>query len=111
MQEVNRIDTPAGIEIFVNFGATLDAAKANKSELIVITPRDSDDAKDPIPHLIFNVKDMSATIAAVKAAGGSITGDLRPLRNMGIVIGNAIDPAGNRIELIQGQVLRKLKVS
>lgn len=108
MQEVNRIDTPAGIEIFVNFGATLDAAKANKSELIVITPRDSDDAKDPIPHLIFNVKDMSATIAAVNAAGGTITGDLRPFRN--IVIGNAIDPAGNRIELIRGQVLRKLKL-
>ena len=32
MQEVNRIDTPGGPEIFVNFGATIDAAKAIKSE-------------------------------------------------------------------------------
>src|SRR5690349_8270678 len=40
MQEVNRIDAPAGPEIFVNFGATADAAKANKSEPIVIMHRD-----------------------------------------------------------------------
>src|SRR3984885_15694749 len=43
MQEVNRIDTPAGPEVFVNFGATVDAAKANKSEGIVLFHRDSDD--------------------------------------------------------------------
>ena len=29
MFEVNRIDVPGGPEIFVNFGATADAAKAN----------------------------------------------------------------------------------
>src|SRR5579862_9802835 len=75
MQEVNRIDVPAGPEIFVNFGATIDAAKANKSEPIVIMHRDSDDVKDPIAHVILNVKDMSATVAAIKAAGGSMTGD------------------------------------
>jgi predicted enzyme related to lactoylglutathione lyase len=101
MQEVNRIDTPAGPEIFVNFGATIDAAKANKSEPIVIMHRDSDDLKDPIAHVILNVKDMAATVAAIKAAGGSLAGDPRPFRNTGIVIGIAIDPAGNRLELIQ----------
>src|SRR5580658_2888790 len=53
MQEVNRIDTPAGPEVFVNFGATVEAAKANKSEVIVLFHRDSDDLKDPIPHIIF----------------------------------------------------------
>src|ERR1700728_1004286 len=31
MQEVNRIGAPGGPEIFVNFGVTIDAAKANKS--------------------------------------------------------------------------------
>ena len=101
MQEVNRIDAPGGPEIFVNFGMTVDAAKASKSEPIVIMHRDSDDLKDPIAHVILNVKDMSATVAAVKAAGGSMTGDPRPFRNTGIVIGIATDPAGNRIELIQ----------
>jgi predicted enzyme related to lactoylglutathione lyase len=101
MQEVNRIDVPGGPEVFVNFGATADAAKANKSEPIVLMHRDSDDVKDPIAHVIFNVKDMTATVAAIKAAGGSMTGDPRPFRNTGVVIGIAIDPAGNHIELIQ----------
>ena len=101
MQEVNRIDTPGGPEIFVNFGATIDAAKAIKGEPIVIMHRDSDDLKDPIAHLILNVKDMAATVAAIRAAGGSMAGDARPFRNTGVVIGIAIDPAGNRLELIQ----------
>jgi predicted enzyme related to lactoylglutathione lyase len=101
MQEVNRIDAPGGPEIFVNFGATAGAAKANKSEPIVIMHRDSDDLKDPIAHVILNVKDMGATVAAIKAAGGSMAGDPRPFRNTGVVIGIAIDPAGNRLELIQ----------
>ncbi|HEX4137354.1 MAG TPA: VOC family protein [Bryobacteraceae bacterium] len=101
MQEVNRIASQAGPEIFVNFGATADAAKANKSEPIVLMHRDSDDLKDPIPHVILNVKNMTATVAAVKAAGGSMAGDPRPFGNTGVVIGIAIDPAGNRIEMIQ----------
>ena len=101
MQETNRIDAPAGPEVFVNFGATVDAAKANKSGPIVIMHRDSDDLKDPIAHVILNVKDMAATVASIKAAGGSMAGDPRPFRNSGIVIGIAMDPAGNRIELIQ----------
>lgn len=101
MQEVNRINTPGGPEVFVNFGAAVDAAKANKSEPIVIMHRDSDDVKDPIAHVILNVKDMAATVASIKAAGGSMAGDPRPYGNTGIVIGIAIDPAGNRVELIQ----------
>ena len=101
MQEVNRIEAPNGPEVFVNFGATADGAKANKSEPVVIMHRDSDDVKDPIAHVIFDVTNMAATVAAVKAAGGSMAGDARPFRNTGIVIGIAIDPAGNRIELIQ----------
>ena len=85
----------------MNFGATTDAAKANKSEPIVIMHRDSDDLKDPIAHVILNVKDMAATVAAIKGAGGSLAGEPRPFRNSGVVIGIAIDPAGNRLELIQ----------
>jgi predicted enzyme related to lactoylglutathione lyase len=101
MQEVNRIDSPGGPEVFVNFGATIPSAKANKSEPIVIMHRDSDDIKDPVAHVILNVKDMAATVASVKAAGGSMAGDPRPFGNTGVVIGLAIDPAGNRLELIQ----------
>jgi len=101
MQEVNRINAAGGPEVFVNFGATVESAKANKSEPIVIMHRDSDDIKDPIAHVILNVKDMAATVASIKAAGGSMTGDPRPFGNTGVLIGIAIDPAGKRIELIQ----------
>jgi predicted enzyme related to lactoylglutathione lyase len=101
MQEVNRIEARGGPEIFVNFGATTDAAKANKGLPIVIMHRDSDATKDPIAHVILNVTDMNATVAAIKAAGGSMQGEPRPFGNTGVVIGIAIDPAGNQIELIQ----------
>ena len=101
MQEVNRIVNPGGTEVFVNFGVTVEAAKANKNPLMILFHRDSDDVKDPIPHVIFLVKDMAATVAAVKAAGGTMTGDPRPFGNSGTVLGFAVDPAGNRIELIQ----------
>jgi predicted enzyme related to lactoylglutathione lyase len=101
MQEVSRLETTGGPEIFLNFGATVDAAKANQNLRIVIMHRDSDAIKDPIPHVILNVTDMAATAAAVKAAGGSMDGDPRPFRNTGMIIGFAVDPAGNRLELIQ----------
>jgi predicted enzyme related to lactoylglutathione lyase len=101
MQEVNRIDVPGGPEIFVNFGASTEAAKANKGLPVVIMHRDSDAVKDPIAHVILNVTNMTATVSAIKAAGGTVDGEPRPFRNTGIVIGIAVDPAGNRIELIQ----------
>jgi predicted enzyme related to lactoylglutathione lyase len=101
MQEVNRVENPGGTEVFVNFGATIEAAKANKNPLMILFHRDSDDLKDPTTHVIFSVKDMAATVAAIKAAGGTMTGDPRPFRNSGTVLGFAMDPAGNRIELIQ----------
>lgn len=101
MQEVNRIVNPGGTEVFVNFGATVEAAKANKNPLMVLFHRDSDDVKDPIPHVIFVVKDMAATVAAVKAAGGTMSGEPRPFGKTSTILGFAVDPAGNRIELIQ----------
>jgi predicted enzyme related to lactoylglutathione lyase len=99
MQEVNRIENKSGTEVFVNFGETVEAAKANKNPLMILFHRDSDDVKDPIPHVIFVVKDMAKTVAAVKAAGGTMTGEPRPFQ--GLVLGFAVDPVGNRIELIQ----------
>ena len=101
MQEVNRLQAPGGPEIFLNFGATVEAAKAARTPPIVLMHRDSDALVDPIAHVILNVTDMTATVAALKAAGGSMAGEPRPYGTTGIVIGIAIDPAGNRVELIQ----------
>jgi predicted enzyme related to lactoylglutathione lyase len=101
MHEVNRIGGGADPEIFVNFGATVEVAKANRSLPIVIMHRDSDALKDPIAHVILNVTDMAATVRAVKAAGGTVPSEPFAYGNTGVMIGFAIDPAGNQIELIQ----------
>lgn len=101
MQEVNRIETTGGPAIFLKYGATVDVAKSNKSGPIVIMKRDSDDLKDPVAHVILSVKDMAATVAAIKAAGGSMADEPRQFRNTRTFIAFAIDPAGNHVELIQ----------
>lgn len=101
LREVNRLEFPGMLEIMMNFGDTVDAAKSNSNAQIVIMHRDSNAVKDPVPHLIFNVTDMAATAAAVKTAGGSMDGEPRPFGKSGMVIGLAVDPAGNRVELIQ----------
>jgi len=101
LQEVRRFEFPGGVEVLMNFGATTAAAKANPGAQIVVMHRDSDDAKDTIPHLIFTVTDINATVAALKAAGGKMDSEPKEFGKTGIMIGIAVDPAGNRIEMIQ----------
>jgi predicted enzyme related to lactoylglutathione lyase len=63
--------------------------------------RATDAIKDPVPHLILSVTDMDATAAAIQAAGGKLLGKPRAFGHTGMIIGMAVDPAGNRLELIQ----------
>ena len=100
LKETRRLEFPGNMEIFLNFGDSVDAAKASTSPQILVMHR-AEDVKDPVPHLLLDVTDMAATAAAVKAAGGRLDGEPRPFGNSGMMIGVAIDPAGNRIELIQ----------
>ena len=101
LQEVRRFELPGGVEVLMNFGTTPDAAKSNSGAQIVVMHRDSDDVQDTIPHLIFTVTDINATVAALKAAGGKMESEPREFGKSGIMIGIAVDPAGNRIEMIQ----------
>lgn len=99
MQEVQRINN--GLEVMLNFGATVAAAKANPGAQIVILHRESDEQKDTMAHLIFNVTDIQATAAAITAAGGKMERAPFVFGNTGITIGLAVDPAGNHIEMLQ----------
>ena len=101
MQEINRLDMPGIKEIMLNFGDTVEAAKANPNPWIVIMSRTSNDVKETVPHLVLYVTDMKATVAAVKAAGGTVDGEPRAFGDAGMIVGFAVDPAGNRMELIQ----------
>ena len=100
MKEFMRLDTPTIKEIMLNFGDTVEAAKANPNPWIVIMGRASDDVKE-VPHLVLYVTDMNATVAAVKAAGGTVEGKPAAFGASGMIVGFAADPAGNRMELIQ----------
>ncbi len=99
MQEVQRIGE--NNEVMLNFGDSVAAAKANPAAQIVIMHRESDDQKDTMAHLIFDVTDMKATAAAIVAAGGKMERAPFVFGNTGITIGLATDPAGNHIEILQ----------
>ena len=101
MQEVSRLEMPGMLEIMLNFGDTVDAAKANKNSQVVVMHRESDALQDPVPHIVLNVTDISATAAAIKAAGGTMNGEPRAFGNTGMKIGFGKDPAGNSFEMIQ----------
>ncbi|HEX3838069.1 MAG TPA: VOC family protein [Steroidobacteraceae bacterium] len=98
MQEVQKIGAN---EVMLNFGESVAAAKANPGAQIVIMHRDSDDVKDTIAHVIFNVTDIKATAAAIVAAGGKMERAPFVFGKTGITIGLAVDPAGNHIEMLQ----------
>lgn len=105
LYEVNRfVFEDGGIEVMLNFGSSEADAKTNTNAEIVLMPRVTNDIDDDIPHLIFNVDDLDATMAAVKAAGGSMQTPEPisiPAGPNTIRIAIARDPANNLMELIQ----------
>lgn len=101
LREVLRLQRPGMLEVMLNFGDTVQAAKSNRSAQIVIMHRPTNAIHDTVPHLILDVTDMEATAAAIQAAGGHMEGKPRPFGKTGMIIGLARDPAGNRLELIQ----------
>lgn len=101
MHEVQRIATGPSLEVMLNFGDSVADAKANQAAQVVIQQRASDDSKDPTAHLIFNVTDMKATVAAITAAGGKMERAPFVFGHTGITIGLGVDPAGNHFEMLQ----------
>jgi lactoylglutathione lyase len=102
MQEVNRLNLQGGaIELFLNFGGTVDAAKANSDAQVVIMQRDAGAVQDGVAHLILDVTDMKTTVEAIKAAGGTIVREPFVFGDSGIWIGMINDPAGNVVEMLQ----------
>jgi predicted enzyme related to lactoylglutathione lyase len=100
LQEIRRLSTPGNLEIMLNFGDSLQAAKSNPAAHIIIMHR-AQAVNDPVTHLILKVTDMAATVAAVRAAGGSLVAPPREVGKSGIIACVAIDPAGNHVEMIQ----------
>jgi lactoylglutathione lyase len=102
MQEVNRLNLPGGaVELFLNFGGNVDAAKANSDAQLVIMQREAGAPQDDVAHLILDVTDMKALVEPIKAAGGTIVREPFVFGDSGITIGMITDPAGNTVEMLQ----------
>jgi len=102
LKEVQRLELPGGqLEVMLNFGATVDAAKANRNAQVVIMHRGENEVQDGVAHLIFDVTDVKAAAAAVKAAGGKMEREPFEFGKSGIFIGMGVDPEGNHFEMIQ----------
>lgn len=101
LHEVNRLELQSGVELFLNFGDTPDAARENSSAQIVIMQDADGPGDDTTMHVIFTVSDAVATARAAAAAGGTIEREPFSYGDSGMMIGFLIDPEGNHIELIQ----------
>lgn len=88
-------------EVILNVGATPDAARRSPSAPIAIYTRPASAPAGAMASLILRVTDLTATIEAVKANGGTLRRG--PSRNdvMHLRYAFVIDPDGNQIELIE----------
>ncbi len=99
LKEVNRFGGDEPVEIMLNFGETVDAAKASTAAQVVLLVRDEGQPEDTVAHFIFTVDDIDASVAQAVAAGATVE---RPATVLGGGASMAIlvDPVGNRVELL-----------
>jgi predicted enzyme related to lactoylglutathione lyase len=98
LREIIRVRVGELTEVVMAFGDSVESAKANPGPRVILMQRKSDVEGDGMPHMVFNISDMAAASAAVKAAGGSLEGTPKK-ENVG-TIQLAVDPAGNHLEMI-----------
>ena len=63
LKEIDHVGQPP-TEIIMRYGATVAAAKAGSSPEFLVARREAGAANDPMPHAVFQVSDMSATLAS-----------------------------------------------
>jgi predicted enzyme related to lactoylglutathione lyase len=102
LKEIDRVGEPA-TEIIMRYGTTVAAAKAGTSPEFLVQRREPGAGKDTMAHAIFHVSDIAATVAAAKAAGASMEGEVVtvPIGGMPVKIANLVDPDGNVLELME----------
>lgn len=102
LKEIDRVGEPA-TEIIMRYGATAAAAKAGTSPEFLVQRREPGTGKDVMAHAIFQVSDVAATVAAAKAAGAKMEGDVVtvPIGGMPVKIATLVDPDGNVLELME----------
>jgi predicted enzyme related to lactoylglutathione lyase len=102
LKEIDHVGEPP-TEIIMRYGATVAAAKAGSSPEFLVAKRDAGASSDQMPHAIFHVSDIAATLAAAKAAGATVRSDVAsvPIGGTPIKIAMIVDPDGNVLEIME----------
>ena len=102
LKEIDHVGTPV-TEVIMRYGATVAAAKAGNSPEFLVANRAAGDAAGSLAHAIFQVSDIAATVAAAKAAGAKMQGDVAsvPIGGTPIKIATLTDPDGNVLEIME----------
>lgn len=101
LKEINRIGGSAPMEIIMNFGKDVAAAKASTGPEFVVMRIDTAPVKDAFPRVIFHVPDINAAVTTARTAGATLNGEIRSLGDTGVKFVFVVDPVGNQIELIE----------
>ena len=102
LKEIDHVGEPV-TEIIMRYGTTVAAAKAGTSPEFLVALREPGTGKDSMAHAIFRVSDLAATVAAAKAAGATMDGDVAtvPIGGMPVKIASMMDPQGNTLEIME----------
>jgi predicted enzyme related to lactoylglutathione lyase len=102
LKQIDQVGQPP-TEIIMRYGATVAAAKGGSSPEFLVQLREPGAANDSMAHAIFHVSDVAATVAAAKAAGATINGEVVsvPIGGMPVKIAMLVDPDGNVLELME----------
>jgi predicted enzyme related to lactoylglutathione lyase len=102
LKAIDRVGDPP-IEIIMRYGATAAEAKAGSSPEFLIMNREPGEIAGMMAHAIFHVSNLDATVAAAKAAGATMQGDVASIdiNGMPVKIATLVDPDGNVLELME----------
>ena len=102
MKQVNRFDMQNGMkEIMLNFGETVEAAKANRAATqLVISSKQAGEGQDNVAHLVISVTDMAAAMTKFKAAGGKFLREPQAIGTSKTQMAVGTDPEGNHVEVL-----------
>jgi predicted enzyme related to lactoylglutathione lyase len=102
LKEIDRVGQPP-TEIIMRYGTSSAVAKAGSSPEFLLTRREPGAASDSMPHAIFHVSDLAATLAAAKSAGATMKGEVASVKigQMPVKVAMMVDPDGNVLELME----------
>jgi predicted enzyme related to lactoylglutathione lyase len=102
LKQIDKVGDPP-TEVIMRFGATVAAAKAGSSPEFLVAKREGGETAGSMAHAIFHVSDINATVAAAKAAGATMKGEVASVTIGGtpIKIATMTDPDGNVLEIME----------